>query len=340
MREELARRAKELGFARLGVARVEPLGRDGDALRDWVAKGHHGSMAWMADTLEVRLDPSRPELLEGARSVVVLATPFARAEAPTGPRPAVVARYAQGRDYHNVVGKRMRKLARVLRDAGHGVRYAVDTMPILERAWAQRAGVGFIGKNCCIIVPGLGSHVFLSALITDADLPPDTPMAERCGACELCLHACPTEAFEAPRELDGRRCVSYLTIEHRGPIPTELRAGIGDRLFGCDDCQDVCPFNRTAPPDAALTEPFATDPRLATELGSLIEMDDAQLREWATGSPLRRPGREGLARNGAIVLGNSKDRRHLPVLRRLVSGDPSETVRDAARWAIAEIERE
>jgi epoxyqueuosine reductase len=334
LKERLVARARELGFARLGVARVEPLGREADALRHWIAEGHHASMAWMAETVDVRIDPSHAGMLPDARSVVVLATPYARTEGPSGPAPGIVARYARGRDYHNVLGKRARKLARLLQDEGHRARVSVDSVPVLERAWAQRAGVGFVGKNCCLIVPGLGSHVLLAALVTDAELPPDEPMPERCGSCRLCLDACPTRAFVAPRELDARRCISYLTIEHRGPIDVELRADLGLHLFGCDDCQDVCPFNRTAPPPPTQTDPFAPDPRLAIELPELLGMDDDRCVAWAHGSPLRRPGREGLARNAAIVLGNSGDRRHLPVLQRAATEDPSETVRDAATWAV------
>jgi epoxyqueuosine reductase len=334
LKARLVARAHELGFARAGVARVEPLGREGEALRRWIAAGYHASMAWMADTVEVRVDPGHTGMLPDARSVLVLATPYARTDGPDGPAPGVVARYARGRDYHNVLGKRTRKLARLLQDQGHRARVSVDSVPVLERAWAQRAGVGFVGKNCCLIVPGLGSHVLLATVVTDAELPADAPMAERCGGCRLCLDGCPTGAFVGPRELDARRCIAYLTIEHRGPIDPELRAPMGTHLFGCDDCQDVCPFNRTAPLPASETEPFAPDPRLEVEVAQLLSMDDAGMLEWAHGSPLRRPGRERLARNAAIVLGNAKDRRHLPVLQRTAAEDPSDVVRDAAEWAV------
>lgn len=338
LRERLLDRARELGFARAGIARIEPLGREAETLRRWIAEGHHASMAWMADTLEVRIDPTHAGMLPGAESVIVLAAPYARADGPAGPAPGIVARYARGRDYHNVLGKRARKLARMLMDEGHRARVSVDSVPVLERAWAQRAGVGFIGKNCCLIVPGLGSHVLLAAVVTSAELDADEPMAERCGACRLCLDACPTSAFVDERELDAGRCISYLTIEQRGPIAPELREGMGAWLFGCDACQDVCPYNKTALASAEVTAPFAPDARLGTELEALLGMDEAQMAEWAHGSPMRRPGREGLARNAAIVLGNVGERRHLPVLSRVASEDPSETVRDAARWAIERLE--
>lgn len=334
LRQRLEERATELGFARLGVARVEPLDREADALRRWIAQDYHASMGWMADTADVRMDPAHPGMLPDARSVVALVTPYARRDGEReGPTPGIVARYARGRDYHNVVGKRLRKLTQLLREAGHRARASVDSMPVLERAWAQRAGVGFVGKNCCLIVPGLGSHVFLSTLVTDAELPADEPMTERCGSCQRCLDACPTGAFTSPRELDSRRCISYLTIEHEGSIDEHLRASLGAHLFGCDDCQDVCPFNRTAPPPQSTTEPFAADSRLEVALEDLLSMDEATHREWARGSPLRRAGREGLARNAALVLGNHGRRRHLPVLQQAAERDPSPSVREAARWA-------
>lgn len=337
--EELEAKARDLGFARFGVAEIEPLGRDGDALQQWIARGHHASMGWMADTLRVRLDPSCDRMLPGARRIIVVATAYSTGDEPIGPAPGLVARYARGRDYHNVIGKRMRKLARVLRDAGHLVRMTVDTMPVLERAWAQRAGLGFIGKNCCLIIPGIGSHVFLSTLVTDAELPVDEPMHERCGTCRLCLDACPTDAFVEPRVLDSRRCISYLTIEHRGPIDESLRSKMGSHFFGCDDCQDVCPFNQAKTPDRGAAAPFAPHERFDVPAQDVLVMSEEDHRAWGHASPVRRAGREGLARNAAIVLGNVGDRRHLPVLERVASDDPSEAVKDAARWATARIER-
>ena len=337
LRADLESRARELGFLRLGIAAIQPLGRDEIALREWIEAGHHGSMQWMQDTLGVRLDPAHERMLPGAVRVVVLATPYARADGAEGPAPGRVARYARGRDYHNVVGKRMRKLARMVRESGHSARAGVDALPVLERAWGQRAGLGFIGKNSCLIIPGVGSHVFLSALLTDAPLPVDEAMSERCGSCQLCLDSCPTDAFVGERQLDARRCISYLTIEHRGAIPEPLRAPIGRELFGCDICQDVCPFNKTSVADAAVTEPFAAHARLEVRAEDLLDMDPDAFDDWSRGSPLRRARREGLARNAAIVLGNRGGRRHLPVLERAARGHDSEVVRDAATWAIRQL---
>jgi epoxyqueuosine reductase len=334
--------ALELGFARAGVAAAGALGHEAERLREWLAAGHHGSMEYMQRTAKVRADPCDARMLPSARSVLVLAAPYARAEhTAAGPEPGRVARYAQGRDYHNALQSRLRKLARVLREAGYSTRAAVDTMPVLERAWAQRAGIGFIGKNSCLIVPGLGSHVFLAAIVTSAELTLDEPMRERCGECRLCLEACPTRAFVAPRWLDARRCIAYLTIEHHGEIARELREGIGDWLFGCDACQDVCPWNR-----GASTEPLGAGDLANAErwrdvtAETLLAMDDAQFMQLAQATPLRRPGREGLARNAAIVLGNVRSKRSLPVLREAAQHDASEVVREAASWAIEKIEKE
>jgi epoxyqueuosine reductase len=338
LKARIAQRAAELGFARIGVARAEALSVEGERLRAWLSAERHGEMDYMRDTADVRVDPRHAGMLSAARSIVVLATPYARAEAPRGPAPGRVARYAQGRDYHNVLYKRAKKLADLLRQAGHSARVGVDTLPIFERAWAQRAGVGFIGKNCCLIVPGLGSHVFLSALVTSAELPVDAPIKERCGSCRACLDACPTRAFVAERQLDARRCISYLTIEQDGPIPEALRRGVGDWLFGCDACQDVCPFNKTAPAAESATAPFAVHARWQErDAAALLEMDEESFQRYAEGSPIKRAGRIGMARNAAVVLGNAGDKRYLPVLGRVAREHESGMVREAAEWAGREI---
>ncbi len=334
----LKERALELGFARAGVADAEVLEPEGERLRAYVAAGRHGEMGYMEDTAEVRVDPAHAKMLPGARSVLALVAPYARPSAPVGPSPGRIARYAHGRDYHTVLNRRVRKLEKLLRGLGHEARASVDTRPVYERAWAQRAGVGFIGKNCCLIVPGLGSHVFLACVVTTAALVPDAPMKERCGSCTLCLEGCPTGAFVGPRELDARRCISYLTIEKRGPIPEELRAPIGEWIYGCDVCQDVCPYNRTAPADASTTAPFAHDARWdALRAEDLLAMDEEAFWKVAEGSAVKRAGVDGMARNAAIVLGNRGDVRHLPVLAEVAERDPRDAVRDAARWAAERI---
>jgi epoxyqueuosine reductase len=306
---EVRDRMRAIGFAKVGVARAEALEPEGTQLREWLAAGRHGQMDWMARTADVRADPRHPGMVEGAISVVVGAFPYARSAERVGPDPGRVARYARGRDYHNVLSKRLRKVVRWLREQGHEARFSVDSRPLFERAWAERAGLGFIGKNCCLIVPGLGSHVFLGAVVTTAKLGVDVPMKRRCGECRLCLDHCPTDAFVGARQLDARRCISYLTIEHEGPIEPALAERMGDWVFGCDVCQDVCPYNKTALPEPAATEPFAAHPRFeGTDCEAIIAMDDERYREWSEGSPLRRPGQERMARNARIALANDKRR--------------------------------
>ncbi len=339
--ETLRTLAQSLGFARMGVARAEAFGVEADRLRAWLSDGRHGDMKWMAQTAEVRADVTHEGMLPSARSVIVLATPYARDAGRVGPAPGRVARYARGRDYHNVLHKRAKKLAALLRENGHAARISVDSMPVYERAWAERAGLGFIGKNACLIIPGLGSHVLLTAIVTSAELPASERMGERCGTCTLCLDACPTRAFKAARELDARRCISYLTIETRDSIPEELRPEMGDWIFGCDACQDVCPYNKTALPPEGATAPFAASERWQrVDAEGLLQMDAEAFAAFAHASPIQRPGRVGMARNAALVLGNSRDKRHLPVLRDVAQRDSSEVVREAAAWAAARLERQ
>lgn len=337
---EIKRLALELGFARVGIARAEALSEDAARLNAWLAAGHHGQMAYMQENVDVRSDPRHDGMLPSACSVVVLATAYARSPALEGPLPGRMARYAQGRDYHALLYDRTRVLRRYLRGHGAAVRASVDTLPVLERAWAARAGVGFVGKNACIIVPGLGSHVLLSTLVTSAELEPDEPLRERCGDCRLCLDVCPTRAFVGAKQLDARRCISYLTIEHEGPIEESLRADMGPWLFGCDACQDICPFNRRPQrQESEAADPFAPRGRL-TGLGAedFLAMDEACFDRYSRGSAMRRAGRDSMARNAAIVLGNSRERRYLPVLQRAAERDRAEVVREAASWAVARIE--
>ncbi|MBX7194416.1 MAG: tRNA epoxyqueuosine(34) reductase QueG [Sandaracinaceae bacterium] len=339
LREELEAQARGHGFDRVGFARVAPLDREAAALRRWLAEGHHASMTWMERGVEVRVAPDHDELLPHARTVMVLAASVLRpGEEPVGPSPGVVARYARGRDYHNVLGTRAKKLAAFLRKQGHPSRATIDTMPLLERAWAQRAGVGFVGKNAMLIVPGLGSHVMLATVVTTAALRADEPMDERCGACTRCLEGCPTRAIVADRVIDARACLSYLTIEHEGAIDPALREPLGAWFLGCDACQDVCPFNRGHTQPGPLARELAPDPRWqAHDATSILGMSEQDFDAFSLGSPVRRPGLEGAARNAAYVLGNRGDRRHLPVLREAAATHASETVRDAARWAIERV---
>ena len=340
LNERVRAAAEEAGFSRVGVAEAQRLEEEAAHLDAWLAAGRQGQMSWMEETAEVRKDPRDPRMLDAAKSVIVMAAPYRHAQGYQGPPPARIAKYALGRDYHNVLTKKARRVAKSLRDAGHLARVAVDSKPVFERAWAERAGVGFVGKNCCLIVPGIGSHVFLACIVTTAPLEPSAPIPRRCGSCTACLDACPTKAFVETRTLDARRCISYLTIEQRGPIPESLRPEVGPWLFGCDVCQDVCPYNQAAGATPQSMSAFEPDDRWAqTEVAEFLGMSEDAFRARFEGSPVKRASPEGLARNAAIVLGNRGEARHLPVLDEAGRHHPSEVVRDAAEWAGRELKR-
>jgi len=328
------------GFARVGVAEAGPLLEEGEQLDAWLAAGHHGQMSWMAQTASVRKDPRDPKMLDRAKSVIVMAAPYARPNSYSGPAPTRVAKYALGRDYHNVLTKKSRKVARVLQEAGFVARVAVDSKPVFERAWAERAGIGFVGKNCCLIIPGIGSHAFLACVVTTAALSPDEPTSRRCGSCTLCLDACPTKAFSAPRSLDARKCISYLTIEHRGAIPGEHRRSLGPWVFGCDVCQDVCPYNHASGAGDGALDAFEPGERwTGVDASHLLQMGEEAFQQWTQGSPLKRAQYEGLVRNVALALGNRGGTVHLQVLEEARKQHPSEVVREAADWAVTELSR-
>ncbi len=304
-------KALELGFDVVGVARAdEPLGVEHDRYRDFLAQGRHGSMQYLAENVEVRRRLDTDDILPGAKSVICVGRRYGRSAAAEAGDPALargIARYARGQDYHVFLRKRLRQLAAFVRRLGPGIeaRPLVDTAPVLERAWASRAGLGFVGKHGLLITPGQGSYQLLGEVVTTLSLRADAPITERCGSCTRCLDACPTSAFVAPFVLDPRRCISYLTIEQRAAPPDELREAIGEHLFGCDDCQDVCPFNRAAPTPAEATAPFAPLPRWS-EIGldDLAGLDEASWNEAALGTPLHRAGRVGVARNAVVVAAN------------------------------------
>ena len=296
-------RALELGFDRVAVGAAAPPAHR-DAFERWLEAGHAGDMDYLSEGRAARLDPGR--LLPGWRSVVAVALNYAPAD--DDPAWRGVARYARGRDYHRVIRPRLHALKDVLRSAGGPdvqSRASVDTSAVLERSLAASAGLGWVGKNTNLIAPGLGSYFFIGIVLTTAELTPDAVAPDRCGTCTACLDACPTSAFVAPYTLDARRCISYLTIEHRGEIDESLHAGIGGWLFGCDVCQEVCPWNRHAPPrrDSALAAG-----RPPGEPETLVAMTEDDFRERFRGSALKRARRSGLARNARIVLANNRAR--------------------------------
>lgn len=343
-REAIVLEARRLGFEAVGVARADvPLDTDFARYERFLAEGMHGEMSWLASLPEARRRLDGEHVLPGARSVICLAQSYARAEADERAAPPLatgIARYARGRDYHNGLRKKLRKLSKLVRTFGAEARPLCDEEPVLERAWAARAGLGFVGKNGLLIVPGVGSLVLLGEVVTTLVLEPDPPIPERCGACTRCLDACPTSAFTAPFVLDPRLCVAYLTIEHRSAIPLELREGVGEHVFGCDDCQLACPFNARARGGhgPAVDPRFLPDPRWGSiALEDLLALDDAAFATLREGSPVARGTREGLARNAAVVLGNRGERAARPSLERAARDHDSAGVREAAAWALERI---
>ncbi len=328
--------ALRAGFSKCGIARAEPL--DPAALDRMLDRGAEADMVWLRTQRAERLDPGR--VLPGARSVVALALSYHSGATPP-PRDGEggVARYARGRDYHGVMKRKLRTLVAALaeRDPAARLWAGCDIGPVMEKAWAERAGLGWVGKNGCLITVEHGSWVLLAALLTDRALEPDAPHPERCGSCTACLAACPTGAIPEPGLVDARRCLSFWTIERRGVVPEDIAARLGRWAFGCDDCQTVCPWNHGLPPsaDAALV-PLPGQSGL--DLLPLIAMTEDEYRRRYHGTALARARHDGLVRNGILQAGLQRDRRCLEAVRaRLASPHPG--VRAAAEWAVARIER-
>ncbi len=339
-----------LGLDAVGFCAAGPTERT-RFLREWISKGYAGEMAYLERRLEERIDPRKT--LPGARSLIVvgLALPDGGRASPVpagkrGPSTGRVARYAGGDDYHEVLLDRVRALEYALPElVGREVRSRshVDTGPVAERAAAERAGLGWIAKNSCLIHPELGSHVMLGVIVTDLVLEPDEPVADHCGTCRACLDVCPTDAFPEPHVLDATRCISYSTIESRGPIPEALRAAQGDHVFGCDLCQSVCPWNRSRP-RIPLGDPLGLRARLETRsdwahptLEWILGLDEAAHLEATRRSAIRRAGYRGLIRNALIAAGNSRDPGLRKAVERHAAGSDA-MLAEHARWALARLE--
>ena len=335
--QALKAQARSLGFAACGIAAADAAPAAGARLRAWLADGAHGDMIWMAARSRERASPAA--LWPDVRSVIALGMSYAPGRDPLalaeqGDR-ARISVYAQGGDYHDVVKRALKALARwLVAEAGGDVKVFVDTAPVMEKPLAAAAGIGWQGKHTNLVSRDHGSWLFLGAIYTTLALAADASGADACGSCNACQRACPTGAFPAPYRLDARRCISYLTIEHKGPIPLDLRAGIGNRVYGCDDCLAVCPWNKFAQ-GAAANRAFLPRAELAAPaLADLLALDDAAFRAVFAGSPIKRIGRERMVRNACIAAGNSGDARLAPALATLQS-DASAVVAEAAGWALA-----
>jgi len=335
LRRTIEEKARDLGFDAVGFAPVETLPRDRDRLRDFVAAGQQGDMGWMAETLDRRSSPSA--LWNEAKTVIVLGISYAPATDSLADLKnkdrALISVYARGKDYHDEVKKRLKQLARWLVETAAGdVKVFVDTAPVMEKPVAARTRVGWQGKHTNLVSRTLGSWLFLGEVFTTLDLSKDTPEADHCGSCTACQDICPTAAFPTPYTLDARRCISYLTIEHKGHIPAEFRSAMGNRIYGCDDCLAVCPWNKFA----ARTKETAFLPRpelTAQKLTDYLDLDDAGFREVFRGSPIKRIGRDRFVRNVLIGIGNSGEADAVPRVEVLLR-DPSPLVRAMAVWAL------
>jgi epoxyqueuosine reductase len=337
----LAQAARAQGFDVIGVTTPNSIPRAAERLRRFLAEGAHGDMAWMETTATRRGDPRA--LWPDVRSIIMLGLNYGPGEDPLivlerRDRGAISV-YARGDDYHDVIKKRVKALARwLVAEAGGDVKVFVDTAPVMEKPLAQAAGLGWQGKHTNLVSLRYGSWLFLGAIFSTLALPPDTQQGDYCGSCRACLDICPTAAFPAPYRLDARRCISYLTIEHKGPIPRELRALMGNRIYGCDDCLAVCPWNKFAQTgrEAKLA---AREALRAPTLGELALLDDTAFRTLFSKSPIKRIGRDRFLRNVLIAIGNSGDHSMAGEAERLI-GDPSPLVRSTAVWALGRLDRE
>jgi epoxyqueuosine reductase len=338
LREALTARAREAGFDDIGITRANARPDLPEKLGRWLTLGRHGSMGWMEETSARRADPQT--LWPEARSVIMLAMTYGPESDPLDlierRERAAISVYARNRDYHDLVKKRLKQVARWLAETqATDVKVFVDTAPVMEKPFAQAAGLGWQGKHTNLVSRRLGSWFFLGAIFTTLDIATDAPHNDHCGDCHRCLDACPTKAFPAPYELDARRCISYLTIEEKGHIPREFRRPMGNRIYGCDDCLAVCPWNKFA--QAARETAFHAREELeAPLLAELARFDDAGFRAFFSGSPVKRTGRDRFVRNVLIAIGNSREPALAAEAWKLID-DASPLVRAMAIWALGEL---
>lgn len=340
MKLAIQQRARELGFDDCRFTSALPPAT-APQFAEWLSEGRHGEMNYLARNADKRVDPQL--VLPGAKTIITLAVAYAgdkpRPATPEANSQGVVARYARFADYHDVLGRQLKLLTECVNEVGGpGTRslWYVDTGPVLERDLAQRAGLGFTGKHTNLISRRLGNWIFLSQILTTLELAPDAPEKNHCGSCARCLVACPTGAITAPFQLDARRCISYLTIELKGSIPVELRPAVGNRIYGCDDCLAVCPWNRFAREGKMMADHARSDLG-APALLELLALDEPGFRRKFEGTPMMRTKRRGLLRNVCVALGNTGDKEALPALTR-ATADPEPLIAEHARWAVDRIE--
>jgi epoxyqueuosine reductase len=341
LKSALTAQARAEGFDAVGIATAAAIPELRERLSAFLASGAHGDMDWLAATAERRTSPQA--LWSEARSVIMLGLNYGPDEDPLAVLQersrAAISVYAKGDDYHELIKKKLKSIARwLVASAGGDVKVFVDTAAVMEKPLAVRAGLGWQGKHTNVVSRQFGSWLFLGAIFTTLELPTDTLGEDACGSCSACLDVCPTDAFPAPYKLDARRCISYLTIEHKGPIPRDLRERMGNRIFGCDDCLAVCPWNKFAQVgrEAKLA---AREALRAPSLAELARLDDAQFRTLFSKSPVKRTGRDRFIRNVLIAIGNSADASLAPEAERLLN-DASPLVRGAAVWALGKLNKE
>ena len=342
LEEAIRGEAERLGFVQCGFARADAADAAGLDLRRWLDAGHHGTMGWMESRADQRA--SAQALWPEAKAAIALAMSYAPASDPMalGARPDLgrISVYAQGGDYHKTVKKALKALARfIVAKAPSELKVFVDTAPVMEKPLAQAAGIGWQGKHTNLVSREHGSWLFMGVILTSRELEPDQPASAgvHCGTCRRCLDACPTQAFDGPHRIDARKCISYLTIEHEGPIPEEFRQAMGNRIYGCDDCLAVCPWNRFAEAAAANRAFLPRAELAAPRLADLLSLDDAAFREMFAGSPIKRIGRARMIRNCLIAAGNSTDASLAQGIRPHLA-DPDPVIAEAAQWAMAQIE--
>ncbi len=332
-------KAAEFGFDSVGITAPEALQHTKAHLSEYIGAGHHGTMRWMEERQKERATPTG--LWPEAKSVIMLGLNYGPSTDPRQlldmPTHGNISVYARGKDYHDLVKKRLKQLARwLVAEMPCDLKVFVDTAPVMEKPLAAAAGLGWQGKHTNMVSPDYGSWLFLGAIYTTLALPSDPPHDYQCGTCTACLDACPTNAFVEPHKIDARRCISYLTIELKEPVPLEFRKALGNRIYGCDDCLAACPWNKFA----SVSKEAQLHARLelqAPQLGDLVQLDDKHFREIFSGSPIKRIGRNRFVRNVLYAIGNSEDVGYLPLIDPLLT-DESDVVRDAAEWATGELD--